>query len=97
MLSQEMFHYSLVSGGREFQPVCLAIKWTIGQIISGSRTPPRNEASPPRSEDYCVCESLPGFCLPRLCGREGDPDPTYPVGRGRVARQAAGLLPMYLQ
>lgn len=97
MLSQEMFHYSLVSGGREFQPVCPAIKWTIGQIISGSQAPLRNEASPPRSEDYCVCKSLLGLCSPLLCGREGDPDPMYPAGRGWVARQAAGLLPMHLR
>lgn len=86
MPSQETFHYSLVSGSSEFQPVCPAIKWTIiGQIISSSWTPPRNEVSPPRFEDYFMGKNLPGLCLSPPLAEKETQTPHTPWGERQVA------------
>lgn len=87
-----MFHYSLVSGGREFQPVCLAIKGTMGQIVSGSQALLRNGASPPSSQSM-LCLQNPAW-VPLRQGTRLRP---HRSPGERVAGQAQRLLPMDLQ
>lgn len=89
-----MFHYSLVSGGREFQPVCLAVKGTIGQIISSSQALLRNEASPPSSKD--IVPSKPWLVPSAVRNKTQIPQILWGEG-GWAAKQAEGLLPMDLQ
>lgn len=78
-----MFHYSLVSGGREFQPVCLAIKGTIGQIISGLCSGMKHHL--PISKDTVPVKSWLG---PSVGGNKPQ-IPQIPWGKGSWAAKQA--------